>query len=89
MANSTTATPSGERTVSIFKDGEWTTKTIVANNIGELRQTLNIPAHVTVNVQDVLYTDNSATMPANETNDDGSVRALCLTWQANNKTGGA
>ena len=88
MANTTTS-PSGERTVSVFSNGDWTTKTIVANTIGELRVVLEIPNEATVNVQDTLFTDNSAEMPTNTQNDDGTTRPLCVAWQSNNKTGGA
>ena len=88
MANTTTS-PSGERTVSVFSNGDWTTKTIVANTIGELRVILEIPNEATVNVQDTLYTDNTSAMPQNETNEDGSTRPLCIGWVANNKTGGS
>ena len=87
MANATSA-PSGERVVSISENGSWTTKTIVANTIGELRIALDIPNEATVNVQDQLYTDNSSAMPVNELNDDGTTRPLCIGWVANNKTGG-
>jgi|TARA_R100000482_G_C4979341_1_gene82574 hypothetical protein len=87
MANATSA-PSGERVVSISENGSWTTKTIVANTIGELRIALDIPNEATVNVQDQLYTDNSSAMPTNELNDDGTTRPLCIGWVANNKTGG-
>jgi hypothetical protein len=87
MATQTT-TPSGERVVSVFNNGEWVTKTITANSLGELRVALEIPAEATVNIQDSLYTDNSSTMPVNEVNDDGTKRPLCIAWQANNKTGG-
>jgi len=88
MANATSA-PSGERTVSVSENGSWSTKTIVANTIGELRIALDIPNEATVNVQDQLYTDNSSAMPVNELNDDGTTRPLCIGWVANNKTGGA
>ena len=88
MANATSA-PSGERVVSISENGSWSTKTIVANTIGELRIALDIPNEATVNVQDQLYTDNSSAMPVNELNDDGTTRPLCIGWVANNKTGGA
>ena len=87
MANATSA-PSGERVVSVSENGSWTTKTIVANTIGELRIALDIPNEATVNVQDQLYTDNSSAMPTNELNDDGTTRPLCIGWVANNKTGG-
>ena len=87
MAN-TVNTPSGERTVSVSSTDGWTTKQVVANTIGELRIVLEIPNEATVNVQDTLYTDNSSAMPANETNEDGTVRPLCVGWVANNKTGG-
>lgn len=89
MANTVRTAPSGERTVSVSSTDGWTTKTVVANTIGELRIALEIPNEATVNVQDTLFTDNSSAMPQNETNDDGSVRALCVGWVANNKTGGA
>lgn len=87
MANATSA-PSGERVVSVSENGSWSTKTIVANTIGELRIALDIPNEATVNVQDQLYTDNSSAMPTNELNDDGTTRPLCIGWVANNKTGG-
>ena len=88
MANTTTS-PSGERTVSVFSNGDWTTKTIVANTIGELRVALNIPNEVTININDTLYTDNTASMPENPSNDDGTTQPLFVGWQSNNKTGGA
>ena len=88
MANTTTS-PSGERVVSISSTDGWTTKTITANTIGELRIALDIPNEATVNVQDTLYTDNTSPMPQNETNEDGSTRPLCIGWVANNKTGGS
>ena len=77
MAN-TVNTPSGERTVSVSSTDGWTTKTVVANTIGELRIALEIPNEATVNVQDTLFTDNSSAMPQNETNDDGSVEHYVL-----------
>ena len=87
MANTTTS-PSGERTVSVFSNGDWTTKTIVANTIGELRVALDIPNGVQININDTLYSDNTSAMPANPTGDDGTTQPLFVGWQSNNKTGG-
>ena len=34
------------------------------------------------------FNDNTAEMPMNETNEDGTVKPLFVAWQSNNKTGG-
>ena len=86
-------TPPARATVTnkqlkIFSNGSWTTKTIVANTIGELRVELEIPNDTTINISDTLFNDNTAAMPENETNDDGSIKPLFVAWQSNNKTGG-
>ena len=87
MANTTTtATP---RELKIHEGGTWTTKTIVANTIGELRVALDIPNGVQININDTLYSDNTSPMPANPTGDDGGTQPLFVGWQSNNKTGGA
>ena len=77
-----------QRQLKIFSNGGWTTKTIVATTIGELRVELEIPNDTTINISDTLFNDNTAAMPENETNDDGSVKPLFVAWQSNNKTGG-
>ena len=87
MANTTT-TAVTPRQLQIHEGGSWTSKTVVVNTIGELRVALDIPDGVQINISDTLYTDNTAEMPANETNQDGSVKPLFVGWQANNKTGG-
>ena len=86
MATPTTAT--NQKTLKVHDGSAWTTKTIVANTIGELRVELEIPNDTTVNINDTLYTDNTAAMPENTVNDDGSVQPLFVAWQSNNKTGG-
>ena len=83
------ATTTNQRTLKIHDGSSWTTKTIVANSIGELRVELEIPNDTTININDTLYTDNTAVMPENETNEDGSLKPLFVAWQSNNKTGGA
>ena len=88
MADTTGSTQS-TRELKIHEGGSWTTKTIVANTIGELRVALNIPNEVTININDTLYTDNTASMPENPSNDDGTTQPLFVGWQSNNKTGGA
>ena len=45
--------------LKIHEGGDWTTKTVVCNTIGELRVELNIPDGVQVNISDTLYTDNT------------------------------
>ena len=87
MANSTTQTATPKE-LKIYENGGWTAKTVVVNTIGELRVELDIPDEVQVNISDTLYTDNTATMPTNETNEDGSIKPLFVGWQSNNKTGG-
>ena len=87
MANTTT-TAVTPRHLQIHEGGSWTSKTVVVNTIGELRVELDIPDGVQINISDTLYTDNTAEMPTNETNQDGSVKPLFVGWQANNKTGG-
>ena len=54
MADTTSSTQS-TRELKIHEGGSWTTKTIVANTIGELRVALNIPNEVTININDTLY----------------------------------
>ena len=85
MASQTSVT---QKQLKIFSNGAWTTKTIVANTIGELRVELEIPNDTTINISDSLFNDNTAAMPDNETNEDGSVKPLFVAWQSNNKTGG-
>ena len=87
MANTATAT-TNQRTLKIHDGSSWTTKTIVANSVGELRVELEIPNDTTININDTLYTDNTATLPANETDEDGNVKPLFVAWHSNNKTGG-
>ena len=84
MANQET-TP---RQLKVYENGGWTSKTVVVNTIGELRVELDIPNEVQVNISDTLYTDNTAAMPMNDTNEDGSIKPLFVGWQSNNKTGG-
>ena len=84
----TTTTAVTPRQLQIHEGGSWTSKTVVVNTIGELRVALDLPDGVQINISDTLYTDNTAEMPANETNQDGSVKPLFVGWQANNKTGG-
>ena len=74
--------------LKIHEGGDWTTKTVVCNTIGELRVELNIPDGVQVNISDTLYTDNTAPMPENQTTDSGATIPLFVGWQSNNKTGG-
>ena len=81
-------TDTNTRELQIHEGGNWTTKTIVANTIGELRVALDIPNGVQININDTLYSDNTSAMPANGENEDGSVAPLFVGWQSNNKTGG-
>jgi hypothetical protein len=88
MADTTSSTQT-TRELKIHEGGTWTTKTIVASTIGELRVALDIPNGVQININDTLYSDNTSPMPANPTGDDGATQPLFVGWQSNNKTGGA
>ena len=74
--------------LQLFQGGEWVSRTVTANSIGELRVALDIPDAVQIKIGETLYTNNNDDMPTNTTNEDGSVRPLFVGWQANNKTGG-
>ena len=76
------------RKLEIHENGDWTSKTVTCNTIGELRVELNIPDGVQVNISDTIYTDNTAEMPETKTADDGTIIPLFVGWQSNNKTGG-
>ena len=88
MATQTTTPTPTVRKLEIHDNGDWTSKTVTCNTIGELRVELNIPDNVQVNISDTIYTDNTAEMPENKTAEDGTVIPLFVGWQSNNKTGG-
>ena len=88
MANNSTETTPVVRHLQIHQGGEWVSRTVTVNSIGELRVELDIPDAVQIKIGETLYTNNNDDMPTNTINEDGSVRPLFVGWQANNKTGG-